>query len=504
MVHHVSGLPASVWIAVGTHLWQTTLVVAVLLVIARLMRRAPAAFLNALLWVGLVKLLVPMPLLKAVVGDAIGDALRMAASSGAASRVTLPLIDGSAAVLDPTDAVLNGTAGMSGNLPLALTVLWVAGALAVAMVLLARSRPWRDVVIAPASAAPEAARMRLGRALSAAAIPDRVVGVTGSRVVPHVTGILRPRIVLPLTLIEQADDDALRGVLLHEDAHRRRREPLRLLLSRAAAVAFFFYPLLWPLLRWLRETGEMACDEAALARGVRPGSYARTLAALLDMELTAAPSSAALDRRRPSLLRRRLARLREPWRYTMNRGHRVMLTAAVAAVMLSSVLALSSIAGDVTTEAKAPPPPDKPLAPPPQEPAPPPEPSDFLISYMVPPEYPEEAKAQGLEAIVFLTLTLAEDGSIAKAEERAIVVGRPPLEIIKMGDDGRIVEPAEEEGMDAYHAAFLDAAIGAALQWKIETRPENAWIDDTQLVVPIQFRLDGDSEEPERSSPDEG
>jgi hypothetical protein len=345
-------------------------------------------------------------------------------------------------------------------------------------------------------------RDRIVSALSGTGIPEEAVFVSGLRVVPHVTGALRPRIVIPEALVKRAKADELRCILLHEDAHRRRREPLRLLVSRLAAVAFFFHPLVWPLQKWLRETSEMVCDERAMAAGAEPRAYARALAAVLDIELEAAPSSAALDRSCPSTLRRRLERLNEPGRYRMRPRHRALLSLAVVSVLLTSALALTSAAGDPTTESAAPLPPAKEAAPaPPEAPARPPQPEEFFIRKMVPPEYPEAAKAQGLEAIVFLELTLAEDLTVAQATTKTIIVGRPPLEIVKIGRDGQVVEPLEEEGMKEHHQAFIDAAVEAALQWEIEVRPKNAGIADPAVAVPIQFRLEtGDGDKPAESS----
>jgi hypothetical protein len=318
--------------------------------------------------------------------------------------------------------------------------------------------------------------------------------VTGANVMPHVTGLLRPRIVVPRRLLEDASSATMRSVLLHEDAHRRRREPLRLLLSRAAAAAFFFYPLVWPLLKRIRETGEMACDDAVLDGGVRPGTYARALAMVFDMELTTAPSSAALDRRSPSLMRRRLLRLNETRRCKMQLRHRAALSLALVCVLMASALSMSSLAGGPSTDARAPDPPDKPAPAQVPDPEPAPDMLDLFISHMVPPEYPDEARAKGLEAIVFLEITLTPELTVATAEEKTIIVGYPPLEIVKVGKDGGVVEPVEEEGMEAYHEVFIKAATEAALQWQLEARPEGAIVEETTIVVPIQFRLDGEKD----------
>ena len=57
------------WIAVADHLWQTTLVLLVLLLLARVLRHGPARMLQALWWLGIVKLFLPLPWLGPIVGD---------------------------------------------------------------------------------------------------------------------------------------------------------------------------------------------------------------------------------------------------------------------------------------------------------------------------------------------------------------------------------------------------------------------------------------------------
>jgi len=52
--------------------------------------------------------------------------------------------------------------------------------------------------------------------------------------------------------------DELAAVLAHEEAHRRRCDPLLFLLWRLIGAIWFFYPLTGPLLRRLRDTSEGA------------------------------------------------------------------------------------------------------------------------------------------------------------------------------------------------------------------------------------------------------
>ncbi len=490
-----SGLLERLWVLAATHLWQTTLVLCVIFAVARLMRDAPARFLNALYWLGLAKLLLPLPLLGPLVERPVGLALRALAPDGLGADAAW--VESTAVLLDPGRiAIATERAASGGTVPMILTSLWLAGALGLCFVWLRSGRNLLEEGRDRDCGASGEAIARLRSALAFAGIPRDAVVLSERPTVPYVTGLVRPRIVLPVRLVEELGGRELRSILLHEDAHRRRFDPARALVARVATLAFFFYPLLWTLLRRIRETGEMACDEAALIRGAGPETFAGAISRTLELELDAAPSSAVFDRRSPSLIRRRLKRLQEPWRCVMKSGHRAALAVAVMCVLLTSTLSLSALADGASTDAKAPPPPPKPptVAKPVQHRQPV---DELFISKMVPPEYPEVAREANLEAVVLLELTLADDLSVATAEVKAVVVGHAPLGAVRFTEEAKF---EEEEGMDVYHDDFTEPAIEAALQWEIEVRPEGAEPPSETIVVPVQFRLDGDKDEKEEET----
>jgi beta-lactamase regulating signal transducer with metallopeptidase domain len=491
-MQQADGMLLHVWMALGAHLWQSGIVLLMILTAVALMRRAPAAFLNALLSIGLFKLLVPTPLLRPLLSGAV-DALVGVGGGLGGTRLASPVIDGVIAVFGPGPAALASGGSLDGSVPLALTAVWGLGVsvLAAAGIVRAVRGSATEAAVRSDDAPPDVFHA-LRRASGGAGVSLRNVRVEDSRIAPHVAGLLRPRIVLPALLARTLPADELGAILLHEEAHRRRREPLRCLLARIVGVALFFYPLVWPLQRLLRETGEMACDEAAVASGARPEAYARALSSLVNLMLGAAPSGVAFDRTRSSTLFRRLERLNEPRRCRMLVRHRVMVAVVVILVALTSVLSMTSLARDATTDIKAPAPPAKPSAPPPSEAPRPPDAGAFHISKMVPPEYPEVAREKNLEAVVLLEIRIDPQMKIKSVEPKAVVVGPPPLGKIRLNDSGKVVEPVEAEGMDAYHDAFIEAAVQAALQWEIEGTPEEGSGEEVALIAPVQFKLDGD------------
>jgi len=347
----MSGL-AGFWLGVADHLWQSTLVLAALFVLAAAMRRSPGRLLH-LLWItGLLKLCVPMALLAPLArraGDLLAGAL--AGPSGAAAEMPAVLVT-VGAVMTPARELAAAPAANAAMTawPLVASAAWLLGcALLIARLArdLRQSRLHGGVCI---DALPAADRDRLAAALAGTRVPAGRVLVAEAGVMSGVWGLLAPRIVLPRRLLAALPAAELRAILLHEDAHRRRRDPLRALLQRLAAALLFFYPLTWLVLRHLRETAEIACDEAALAAGAGAGEQTRALARALRLGLAPAPALAAAAGRGGTLLQRRLRRLSDPGRYSMKLRHRLMLAAAV-------VLAVAASAMPLPGEAETAPPP---------------------------------------------------------------------------------------------------------------------------------------------------
>ncbi len=94
--------------------------------------------------------------------------------------------------------------------------------------------------------------------------------------VPVSWGVLRHVIVLPAGFenLPAAHRDA---VLLHELEHIRRRDSLIRVLAELTCAGLWFQPLAWIVRRRIREEQELACDDAVLARGTKPSTYAGVL-----------------------------------------------------------------------------------------------------------------------------------------------------------------------------------------------------------------------------------
>jgi len=76
-------------------------------------------------------------------------------------------------------------------------------------------------------------------------------------------GLLRPRVYLSRGAAVLLSEDERHAVLAHEFHHARRRDPLRLLVTRAVGKGLFFLPALGRLARRYAALTELAADEAA-------------------------------------------------------------------------------------------------------------------------------------------------------------------------------------------------------------------------------------------------
>ena len=107
---------------------------------------------------------------------------------------------------------------------------------------------------------------------------------------PAVTGLFRPRLLLPH---ERYDVQELRYILRHELCHLKRRDMLFKLVLLAANAMHWFNPIVYLMLRQADEDIELACDSAAtddLDRAER-AAYSRTLLAAVQSNVRALPAT---------------------------------------------------------------------------------------------------------------------------------------------------------------------------------------------------------------------
>ena len=93
---------------------------------------------------------------------------------------------------------------------------------------------------------------------------------------PMTWGLLQPKIALP-TESEAWIEPQLRSVVLHEDAHIRRKDWAVMIGFRVITALYWFNPLVWVLKMLFEQDSERAADDFVLAQGVDAPEYAGRL-----------------------------------------------------------------------------------------------------------------------------------------------------------------------------------------------------------------------------------
>lgn len=438
-----------IWLAIGIHLWQSTLVLLVMFAVGWTLRSAPATVRNRLWWLALAKLFLPLSVFEWFGRQTILPAIEVL-GTGTETGLVSAIWGRTSALLNPSPLMTGGHAVVQVLL-VVLSLSWLMGAVWLGSRWIRSPAPWHHRGISLDDAASHV-RDRLASALGGTAIPCDKMRVSQDSTMPAVFGLFAPKILVPQRLMGELSVSELRGILLHEDAHRRRFDPLRDMVRRVAIFFFFYYPLLWPVLRRLQSTRELACDEAALRNGVAPSIYGGALARTLKLGLRLSGLPAAGGQGDSSLVQR-LRHLDRHGRLRTMLKHRLALVCCVLLVAAGSFFPLSPLAENKDDEVTI-----------------------GKVTHRVMPDYPDSARKAGIEGMVRLRVTVKEDGGIGDITVEKGVKEAPSL---------------------------AESAIEAMRQWKFEPpTKKNGEPAEMTIIVPFQFKLDDDKAKDEKTSSD--
>ena len=110
--------------------------------------------------------------------------------------------------------------------------------------------------------------------------------------VPIAAGFVRPAIILPPSLVEELNPDAVETIVLHEVAHLRRFDVWTNALARIAQAFVALDPAAWFIMRRLSTEREIACDDWVVARTGSGDVFANVLAGLAKTAGGRAPLAA--------------------------------------------------------------------------------------------------------------------------------------------------------------------------------------------------------------------
>lgn len=225
----------------------------------------------------------------------------------------------------------------ASRIPLAsvLALVWAAGAIAGAVVLLAGLGRLGWI-------ASRAARVRHGPWVRIAAQVSRAHGLTRPVTILQTEapgllatwGLVRPCVLLPAHA-RQWSEERVRVVLCHELAHVRRHDWFVQISAELLRTIYWFNPLLWLACTRLRRESEQACDDVVLEAGVPAREYA---AHLLELARSCRPAprwASAMPMARPSTLERRISAMLNP------RLDRTMLSRRAIGVTALALLAVT-------------------------------------------------------------------------------------------------------------------------------------------------------------------
>ncbi len=158
---------------------------------------------------------------------------------------------------------------------------------------------------------------------------------------PAAFGIWRPKILVPLGLRIMLTSDEWQLMLRHELSHIHRRDVLARWGMELVAIVYWFNPFVWIARHYVRQSQELAADDAvlgAMAPGDRP-RYGHTLlmVAGLIQRSAESPSTAGMQWPRGSLVER-IRRIRRAPRHRL-----AGLAAATAAVLVGLAAIATSV-----------------------------------------------------------------------------------------------------------------------------------------------------------------
>ncbi|GAA0380890.1 M56 family metallopeptidase [Paenibacillus motobuensis] len=82
---------------------------------------------------------------------------------------------------------------------------------------------------------------------------------------PYITGIFRPAVYLPKSLIsEEAPEQLLKHVIAHELAHCKRKDTIWNMIGSLVLAVHWMNPFVWFMLRQMKADRELACDACVL------------------------------------------------------------------------------------------------------------------------------------------------------------------------------------------------------------------------------------------------
>jgi uncharacterized protein (TIGR03435 family) len=265
------------------HLWQSTLFLGIVALLALLLRKNQARIRYWLWMTASVKFLIPFSLLVGLGSHLPWPSPAVAPKSSpyvAIEEMSQPFLDVTALNRPIDIPVAKPTAShLSIRIfPSVMTAVWLTGSITM---LIFWCLQWFRISRLVRSVRPlmEGREVDLLRKAERLAKLPRSVPLlpSGNTMEPGVFGIFRPVLLWPQGITRHMDDAHLESVLAHEVCHVQRRDNLTSAVHMLVEAIFWFHPVVWWMERQLVEERERACDEAVLRLGNEAEIYAESI-----------------------------------------------------------------------------------------------------------------------------------------------------------------------------------------------------------------------------------
>ena len=306
--------------------WKGTLLVAFALVVHRVARnRIPPRWLAALLFVAVLRLLLPVAPQSSV---SVFNLFR--ASSPATATV---IVAGDSSPLRTRVAMPSPSPQAESRAPwtVFLLAVWAAGAVFCLVRTGVQSSRFRRRLC---DLRPVDLGGLLEECCTALHLRRRVrVASTAAVDTPSLHGWLRPTLLLPHDFLDSFSRAQLRYVVLHELAHVRRADVLVSWMATAASALHWFNPLVRLAVSRMFEERELACDALALAalRADERPAYGGTVLAIAERSNDLVPALVGMTTN-PRQLKRRILMIAA---FKQSRSS-ILFAALVAAVVMTT------------------------------------------------------------------------------------------------------------------------------------------------------------------------
>jgi beta-lactamase regulating signal transducer with metallopeptidase domain len=272
------------WIETANHLWQSTLFFLLVLIIAAVLRNAPAKSRYTVWLLASSKFALPLVMFASLgkwlnIGNLFPPAASVVLRSAPADINLVNIVSNERVATEVISTAQTVSAVTAHNeVCCLLTILWAIGCVSLFVLWGKRSRSFKATLGYRNKATPEREIELFNNAQARLSLKTRVsLIISDSIPEPLVLGVWRPAVVIPAGLPEKLTDDELELVLMHELAHIARRDNLVGILQMIMCCLLWFYLPVWFVRRKILEERERVCDETVLSHEDKPRSYASGL-----------------------------------------------------------------------------------------------------------------------------------------------------------------------------------------------------------------------------------